>query len=163
MQLAQDKKFRKRLLSAIEHGSEAGHRTRHRLGVAGAVTRLAGDQPLLSELRGARNDLQYAYRRIEERRHRRKLGTFTLLALLAALPAAPQLRKRLERLRKKVRNTKPATETDNVGSDERGRSRPSTLENLTKEELYARAQAADIPGRSEMSKEELIEALRKTS
>ncbi len=34
------------------------------------------------------------------------------------------------------------------------------LEELTKEELYERAQAADIPGRSSMSKDELIAALR---
>ena len=33
------------------------------------------------------------------------------------------------------------------------------LANLTKDELYHRAQEADIPGRSGMSKDELIEAL----
>lgn len=35
------------------------------------------------------------------------------------------------------------------------------LEEMTKEELYRLAQKADISGRSEMSKEELIKALRK--
>jgi hypothetical protein len=39
-------------------------------------------------------------------------------------------------------------------------TRPRSLEDLTKEQLYARAQEAEIPGRSEMSKEELIDALR---
>jgi len=39
-------------------------------------------------------------------------------------------------------------------------TRPHTLEALTKEELYARAEEAQIAGRSKMSKEELIEALR---
>ncbi len=42
------------------------------------------------------------------------------------------------------------------------RLRPSTseeLSNLTKDELYKRAQAADIPHRSEMTKEELIDSL----
>ncbi|TML43704.1 MAG: hypothetical protein E6G19_11350 [Actinobacteria bacterium] len=39
-------------------------------------------------------------------------------------------------------------------------SRAAALEGLTREELYARAQEADIPGRSEMSKQELVEALR---
>ena len=34
------------------------------------------------------------------------------------------------------------------------------LEELTKEELYERAKQADIPRRSEMSKEQLIAALR---
>ena len=37
------------------------------------------------------------------------------------------------------------------------------LEELTREELYERAKAADIPGRSAMSKEQLIEALRAAS
>ena len=35
------------------------------------------------------------------------------------------------------------------------------LESLSKEELYERAQAADLPGRSGMSKRQLIAALRK--
>jgi hypothetical protein len=38
--------------------------------------------------------------------------------------------------------------------------REPDLEELTKEELYHRAQAAGIPGRSEMSKDDLIAALR---
>ena len=42
-------------------------------------------------------------------------------------------------------------------------SRASNLEDLTKDELYARAQKADIPGRSEMTKAELIKALRSAS
>jgi DNA end-binding protein Ku len=37
------------------------------------------------------------------------------------------------------------------------------LEELTREELYKRAREADIPGRSSMSKEELITALRRSS
>ena len=37
------------------------------------------------------------------------------------------------------------------------------LESLTKDELYDRARAAEIPGRSEMSKEELVRALRSLS
>lgn len=41
-----------------------------------------------------------------------------------------------------------------------GDAPPQGLDALTKEELYERAQEADIAGRSEMSKDELIEALR---
>lgn len=37
------------------------------------------------------------------------------------------------------------------------------LEELTKDELYERARQADIPGRSSMSKEELIAALGRSS
>ncbi len=43
------------------------------------------------------------------------------------------------------------------------RGRGSNLEEMTKDELYERAQKADIPGRSEMTKSELIKALRSTS
>jgi DNA end-binding protein Ku len=37
------------------------------------------------------------------------------------------------------------------------------LERLSKEELYARAKAADIPGRSEMSKQDLVKALQRAA
>jgi DNA end-binding protein Ku len=40
------------------------------------------------------------------------------------------------------------------------RSRNGDLEGKSKDELYELAKKADIPGRSEMSKEELVEALR---
>ena len=43
------------------------------------------------------------------------------------------------------------------------RGRASNLEDMTKDQLYERAQKADIPGRSEMTKGELIEALRSAS
>jgi hypothetical protein len=39
-------------------------------------------------------------------------------------------------------------------------SRERSLEELTKEELYERAQAAEIEGRSTMSKDELVRALK---
>jgi hypothetical protein len=40
------------------------------------------------------------------------------------------------------------------------RSSSGDLESRSKDELYKLAQDADIPGRSDMSKEELVEALR---
>ncbi len=43
---------------------------------------------------------------------------------------------------------------------QRFRSGERPLEELTKEELYERAQVAEIEGRSTMSKEELIRALK---
>jgi hypothetical protein len=45
----------------------------------------------------------------------------------------------------------------------RRQSKDGPLEDLTKDELYDRAKAADIPGRSDMSKDELIRALRSGS
>ena len=40
-----------------------------------------------------------------------------------------------------------------------GRGTP--LEEMTRDELYERAKEIDLPGRSEMTKEELVEALRR--
>jgi hypothetical protein len=98
LQLAQDKKFRKRLLSAIKHSSEAGRRTRRRLGPMGAIARLASDQALKTELRSARNDLQRAYGQFEAKRRKHKLRRFTLLAGLASVAAVPRLRERITTL-----------------------------------------------------------------
>ena len=50
-----------------------------------------------------------------------------------------------------------------LGQTPLSRGRASNLEDLTKDELYERAQKADIPGRSEMTKAELIKALRSAS
>ncbi len=165
LQLAQDRKFRKRLLSAIKHSSEAGRRTRRGLGLTGAIARLASDQALQRELRSARTDLQRAYGQLETKRRKRKLRRLTLLAGLGSLAAVPQLR---ERVRALIANApkppQPLTDIANrVRPTGSSRSRPSTLEDLTREELYARAQEADIAGRSEMSKQQLIDALRAKS
>ena len=67
-ELAQDKKFRKRLLSAIEHSASAGRRAQRDLGASAAIARLASDRALLKELGGARNELQQAYGRLERKR-----------------------------------------------------------------------------------------------
>src|SRR5205085_5240519 len=95
VQLAQDKNFRKRLLSAINHSSEAGRRARRGLGLTGAIARLASDQALKTELRGARNDLQRAYGQLQAKQRKHKLRRFTFLAGLASLAAVPQLRERI--------------------------------------------------------------------
>lgn len=167
LQLAQDKKFRKRLLSAIKHSSEAGRRTRRGLGLTGAISRFASDQALQAELRGARDDLQRAYGRLEAKRHTHKLRKLTLLAGLASLAAVPQLRERVTsvigNLPKKSQRLCGFANRRRSDDSRKGPSRPRTLEDLTKEELYARAQEADIPGRSEMSKEQVVEALRARS
>jgi hypothetical protein len=78
--------------------------------------------------------------------------------------ATPEVRERLSALMATAsQNGKHlqglATERVPGGDD----GRPRTLEALTKEELYTRAQEAEIPGRSEMSKEELVAALRAKS
>src|SRR5437588_11545814 len=120
VQLAQDRKFRKRLLSAIKHSSEAGRRTRRGLGATGAISRLASDQTLQSELRSARTNLQRAYRQLEAKRRKRKLRRFTLLAGLAALAANPQLRTR----------SQPHRKRSQVGSTVNGSRKPRAPDQL---------------------------------
>jgi hypothetical protein len=167
LQLAQDRKFRKRLRSALKHSSEASRRTGRGLGLTGTIAQLAGDRALQSELRSARDDLRGAYRQVEAKKRTSRLRRFTVLAGLASLAAIPQLRERvstliatapkrrqeLTEMANRLRPTHPSS----------GASGPASLEDLTREELYQRAQEADIPGRSEMSKQELVEALRAKS
>jgi hypothetical protein len=161
-QLAQDAKFRRRLASAIGHGVIARRRARRELGLAGTIRRLANDERLLRELRRARADLQHANRRIRRRRSH-KLRNAALIGALAGLATVPQLRRRVTTAvsDKNVRRDAMNRLKNFSGSYTPDRSgRPGSLENLTRDELYARAQEAEIPGRSEMSKDELVEALR---
>jgi DNA end-binding protein Ku len=53
---------------------------------------------------------------------------------------------------------------DEIGGRGRGGNggSPEDLEQLSRDELYRRAQDADVPGRSSMSKEELVGALSRT-
>src|SRR5437016_12695 len=95
LQLAQDKRFRKRLLSAVAHSSKARRRTRRDVALTRGVTGLATDNVLLSELRSARDDLLHAYRRLETKRRTHRLRKLTFVAALATLVAVPDLRQRL--------------------------------------------------------------------
>jgi hypothetical protein len=145
IELAQDKKFRKQLLSALKHTDVASGRTRTALGPTGTLRRLASDETLRHELSRARADLQRAYARAGKRKTGHKLRNVTLIAGLASLAGLPQVRTRL---------------TSAFAKAGKATGRISRLEDLTKEELYERAQRADIPGRSEMSKDQLVDALR---
>ena len=137
LELARDRKFRKRMLSALEHSSAAHRRVPRRPGLFETVQRLASDRALQGELRKARQDLTDAYSWLDAKRRGHRLRTAAIVAGVASA-GVPALKKRLSR---------PS------GS-------PRKLEDLTKDELYARAQAAEIPGRSEMSKDQLVAALR---
>ena len=168
LRLAQNKKFRKRLLSALEHTSEASRRTRDGLGLTGTITRLASDQTLRRELRGARADLLRAYQQLDAKRRRSRLRKFMQLAALASLAAVPQLRERVTTMISNASHRLRQPDGTMIGmrrtdSNPRRGARPGSLEDLTREELYARAQEAEIPGRSEMSKQELVDALRAKS
>lgn len=62
----------------------------------------------------------------------------------------------MERLQRSLRGEAAAPTGD-------GRKKPDDLERSTKTELYERAQELDIPGRSSMTKEELIAAIRESA
>ena len=162
LQLAQDRRFRKRLLSALEHTSKAGRRTRRSLGATGVIARLASDRTLLQELKRVRRDLEQAYERLENKRRSHKFRNVIVLGSLASLAAVPQLRQQIIALIRK--GTKRGRGPSGYAAGSRTMADSSAgaarLEDMTKDELYARAQEADIPGRSEMSKDELIEALQ---
>jgi hypothetical protein len=155
LRVAQDKELRERLLSAAEHGARAALRTRQSLGLAGAVTRLVADQAFLKELQQARRDLEQARRRIERKRRRHLLRNLLVVVSLASVAAVPQLRNRLIAAVKGALNrVRPSSASDRDVPTER------RLEDMPRDELYSRAQDADVPGRSEMSKDQLVEALR---
>jgi hypothetical protein len=161
LELAQDTKFRQRMLSAIEHSIRAGLRMRGQLGLLGAVTRLANDQALLKELQSARRDLEQARGRLEKRRRSDKVRNLIALGLLASLAAVPQFRNRLMAAVRDVMRPLQLWSTKispSPGADVPAGGR--RLEDMTREELYAYAQEAEVPGRSEMSKDQLVEILR---
>ena len=165
LQVAQDRKVGKRLSSGVEHGTEAWRRARRGSGLAAAARRLVADQAVHAELRSSRKDLRQAYARVDAKRRGhpaiRSLAKLTSVAGLAALAAVPQVRERVSALiatvSKNGRHLKDQAAANMPGTNG---TPPRSLEDLTKEKLYARAQEAGIPGRSEMSKEELIDALR---
>jgi hypothetical protein len=166
MQLAQDRKFRKRLVSALEHSSKAGRRTRRDLGLRGAARRVAADQALHAELRAARNDLQKAYARVDAKRRGKRRKLF-LVAAAGTLAAVPRVR---ETFKAAVAKAPQGAEAARDAASDlgarlpgTGSTRPRSLQDLSRDELYARAQEADIPGRSEMSKDQLVAALRSRS
>jgi len=161
LQLAQDKRFRKHLRSATDHGTAVWHQTRRGRGLVKAARRLAADPELQAELRKGRDDLQQASERLNGKKRGRRLRRIASLAGVASLAAVPQVRERVSALiaaASKKRAELQGIASSN-GQDSR-KQRPRALDALTKEELYARAQEAEITGRSEMSKDELVAALR---
>jgi hypothetical protein len=142
-ELAGDRRFRRQLLSALEHSTRASRRVRDRAGTRTA-RRLVADPVLLGELKGVGDDLRDAYQRLETKRRSHKLRNTLFLLALASL-ALPAVRRRVSTL---------------LGSRADRQADGHELEELTKDELYARAQEAGIVGRSEMSKEQLVAALR---
>jgi len=98
--LAQDKRFRKQVLSAMGHGAAARQRAASRIGLVAAVHRLAADKELRSELRQMTANLKNAWTQVEKKRSH-KLRNFVIVVAgigTAVVAVAPQTRKKLSKL-----------------------------------------------------------------
>jgi len=98
--LAQDKRFRKQLLSAVGHGAAARQRAASRIGLVAAVHRLGTDKELRSELRQMTENLQNAWTQVEKKRSH-KLRNFLIVVAgigTAVAAAAPHTRKKVSKL-----------------------------------------------------------------
>jgi uncharacterized membrane protein len=92
--LAQDKKFRKELLSAIRHGEFARRRASRRRGAVAVATRLATDQKLTREVRQMAVHIQRAVTRAEQKRGHTLRNTLILVGAGGAVAfVVPQSRK----------------------------------------------------------------------
>jgi uncharacterized membrane protein len=78
-QLARDKKFRKRLSDAAQHGSRAKQRAVRQIGSLSLVRRLATDAELRAEVQQMADDLQAAWERLQTKRNRNHRLRNTLL------------------------------------------------------------------------------------
>jgi uncharacterized membrane protein len=85
--LARDKKFRKQLLSAVGHGTIARRRAASRIGFIAAVSRLAGDPKLRTELRRMTTSLEKAWTRVEKKRSHTLRNTLIVVAGAGAAAA----------------------------------------------------------------------------
>jgi uncharacterized membrane protein len=92
--LAQDKKFRKELLSAIRHGEFARRRAARRIGPVSVVSRLAIDQKLTREVGQMVEHIQRALTRAEQKRSHTLRKTLILVGAGGAVAlVVPQSRK----------------------------------------------------------------------
>ncbi|HEX6663317.1 MAG TPA: SRPBCC family protein [Gaiellaceae bacterium] len=97
VKLAQDRKFRKQLLSAIGHGAMARRRAARRVGLAAAVGRLSADPKLRRELQQMTTSLQKALGRVEKKRSNKLRNALILVGVggVAAALVVPRSRRRL--------------------------------------------------------------------
>src|SRR5881397_1387941 len=96
--LAKDRKFRKKLASALGHGVIARRRAARRIGFTAAVARLSGDPKLRLEVRSMAKNLDKAWTRVQKKRsHRLRNSLLALVGIGGAAAAAFPARKRLAR------------------------------------------------------------------
>jgi uncharacterized membrane protein len=113
--LAQDKKFRKELISAIGHGRLARRRASQRIGPLAVVSRLASDQILLREVRHMAENLQRAVTRAEQKRSHKLRNSLILIGVGGAVVAVPQSRRWLSSLLGGEPSARVITESIEVG------------------------------------------------
>jgi uncharacterized membrane protein len=88
LELVQDKKFRKQMMSALGHGAVSNQRARRRIGTVAMLRRLATDEQLRQELSEMVSDLQAAWARLERKRSNRLRKSLLVVATSGAAGAA---------------------------------------------------------------------------
>jgi len=113
--LAQDKKFRRQLLSAIGHGAVARRRAASRIGFVAAVSRLSADEKLRRELRQMTENLQRAVTRAEKKRSHGLRNFVILVGAGGAVAAIPHSRRWLLALVGRGSSVRTVSESIEVG------------------------------------------------
>jgi uncharacterized membrane protein len=96
--LARDKKFRKQLLQAVNHGVAAKRRAERRIGFWPAARQLSADEKLRREVGKMTNSLEKAWSRVERKRSHKLRNTLIVVgvggAAVAVIVPARRLLKR---------------------------------------------------------------------
>jgi uncharacterized membrane protein len=96
--LARDRKFRKQLLQAVNHGVAAKRRAERRIGFWPAAKRLSADEKLRREVGKMTNSLEKAWSRVERKRSHKLRNTLIVVgiggAAVAVIVPARRLLKR---------------------------------------------------------------------
>jgi uncharacterized membrane protein len=90
--LVKDKKFRKQLLSAVNHGTQAQRRAARKIGFYAAMLRLQRDPKLRRELNKVVSSLDKAWARVEKKRSHKLRNVLIALGLGGAAAAAAKTR-----------------------------------------------------------------------
>jgi hypothetical protein len=97
----------------------------------------------------------------EVNRRRREENAFENLYIYAKRAEIPEPKRAAERAARAIHGSGRSTDRPARPRATEEPEVPHRLDDRTKEQLYARAQELDVEGRSQMSKAELIEAIRK--
>ena len=90
--LVKDKKFRKQLLSAVNHGSQAQRRAARKIGFYAAMLRLKQDPKLRREVNKMVSSLDKAWARVEKKRSHKLRNLLLVVGIGGAAAAAAKTR-----------------------------------------------------------------------